>query len=362
VLFLFWVEANADDKKEPPSPSRTAVETAINGPSSLALDHRGHLFVIEYEADRVLQVDVGSGLLSVVVGGTEIADCAHVDKIPAANACLQYPESLTVDSSDNLYIGELAGYVRKVDFRTGLIMTVAGNGKNDEIADGINALSANLGEVEGIAFDSRDNLFIADKDHERILKLDATTGLVTRFAGSGSRGFRGDGGPALEAAFSFGSTMSFNQNDDLVIADFQNCRIRQIEHATGIVTTVALTGTAAECDTKNLRPGPFPSDPVTDSAGNVYFIEGAMDVVRRIDAKTHQVTTIAGTGARGFSGDGGPANRALLNNPSGLAIDSEGNLYVAEFENNRIRRVDAATGVITTIAGNGYPGHHPTID
>lgn len=211
----------------------------------------------------------------------------------------------------------------------------------------MSARSAHLGDVDGIAFDSHGNLFIADKEHERILKLEADTGRVVRFAGSGSRGLSGDGGPALSASFDFGSTFSFNKDDDLLIGDFENCRVRRVDHPTSVVTTLALSGSASECATQNMRPGPFPSDPVADSAGNVYFIEGPMDVVRRIDAQTHQITTVAGTGARGFVGDGGPANKALLSNPSGLAIDAEGNLFIAEFENNRIRRVDAVTGTIT---------------
>jgi sugar lactone lactonase YvrE len=361
VLIFFSVLAQLSHAQTNPL-SQIATETTINGPSALALDRKGHLYVIEMEAGRVLGIDLGSDTISVVAGNRETSECAREDGIPASRACLQYPESLAVDLSDNLFIGELAGYVRKIDLGTGLITTVAGDGKNGNLADGESALSAHLGDVTGITFDSRDNLFITDTYHERILKLEAETGRVIRFAGNGNRGFSGDGRPALLASFQFGSALCANHEDDLLIADFENCRIRKIDHATTVVTTVALSGSAAECATHNIRPGPFPSDPVVDSAGNIYFIEGAMDVVRRIDARSHQLTTVAGTGVRSFAGDGGPAAKALLANPSGLAIDSAGNLFIAEFENNRIRRVDASTGIITTIAGNGKPGHHPTVD
>lgn len=362
ALALCSVVVSADSKERTSIRSQIATEATIDGPAALALDRKGHLFVIEQESNRVLQVDLGKGAISIIAGNGEVWNCERKDGILATKACLHYPRSLAVDSADDLYIGELAGYVRKVDFGTGLITTVAGDGKNGDMPDGVSALSAHLGDVAGIAFDSHDNLFVADTYHERILEIEAGTHRVIRFTGNGSRGYRGEGASALDASYYFGSTLSFNHDDDLVIADFGNCRVRKVDHATNVVTTLALSGSAEECATRNTRPGPFPSDPVADSAGNVYFIEGAMDVVKRIDAQTNQVTIVAGTGARGFAGDGEPATKALLSNPSGLAIDSEGNLFIAEFENNRIRRVDATTGVTTTIAGNGQPGPHPTVD
>lgn len=143
-----------------------------------------------------------------------------------------------------------------------------------------------------------------------------------------------------------------------MIADFENCAIRKIDWETRIIKTIAVTGGADQnCKDRpdNSRPGAFPSHPVLDSAGNIYLVEGAMDVVMRIDANTSRLSVFAGTGRRGFSGDGGPANEAELANPSGLAIDSDGNVFIAEYVNNRIRRVDPRTKVITTVAGNGLP-------
>ena len=162
----------------------------------------------------------------------------------------------------------------------------------------------------------------------------------------------------MNAIFRNAATISVDHAGNLLVADSGNCRIRRVEHSTGIVRTLAVTGEVNQdgsCKAGNLEPGPYPSDAVADSTGNVYFVEGAMDIVRRIDAQTLSLSTFVGTGAKGFHGDGGPAVQAKLDNPSGLAIDQDGNLYISEFVSNRIRRVDAKSNVITTIAGNGLP-------
>jgi sugar lactone lactonase YvrE len=163
---------------------------------------------------------------------------------------------------------------------------------------------------------------------------------------------------ALNASFRFAQAISLDGAGNLLIADYGNCRIRRVEHSKGIVQTIAVTGKVNQngaCSAGNLEPGPYPSDAVADSMGNVYFVEGSMDIVNRLDAKTLSVSTVVGTGLKGYEGDGGPATQARLNNPSGLAIDRDGNLYISEFVSNRIRRVDARTKKITTVAGNGLP-------
>ncbi|MGA3092690.1 MAG: hypothetical protein ABSD75_29180 [Terriglobales bacterium] len=354
VLLLVAFAANGTSSSRPNQAS--AIKSSINGPTALALDKNGYLYVIE-EEDRIDRIDLGDGTISVVAGygRKPEQDCLHRDGIQATKACLQYPASLAVDATGNLFIGEISGYVRKVDISSGLISTVAGTGHPGKIIEGSSALATDFGEIVGLAIDADGSLFIGNG---QILKVDGNSGIVTRFAGSGKQEFRGDGEPARNAGFRNAGTISLDNAGNLLIADSGNCRVRRVDHATSIIRTVAITGEVSQdgsCAAGNLQLTPDPSDAVADSTGNVYFVEGAMDIVRRVDALTLSILTVVGTGAKGFHGDGGPAVRAKLNNPSGLAIDRDGNLYIAEFVNNRVRRVDAKSKVITTIAGNGLP-------
>lgn len=341
-------------------PSVPAIRSSINGPTALALDNNGHLYVIEGEEDRVRRIDLSDGAISVVAGyeRNPEKDCIHRDGIRATKACLQFPASLAVDASGNLFIGEISGYVRRVDIGSGLISTVVGSGHSGETVEGSSALSANFWAINGLAIDADNNLFIADMRQSGIFKVDAKSGVVSRVAGNGTQGFSGDGESARNASFRNAGNISVDAAGNLLIADSGNCRIRKVERSTGIVRTIAVTGEVRQdgsCKAGNLEPGPEPSDPAADSAGSIYFVEGAMDIVRRVDARTLSLSTVVGTGAKGFHGDGGPAGQAQLNNPSGLAVDQDGNLYISEFVNNRIRRVDAKSKIITTIAGNGLP-------
>jgi trimeric autotransporter adhesin len=358
VLLLVALAANGSSSSR--MNRAPAIKSSINGPTALALDNNGHLFVIEGEEDRIDRIDLADGTISVVAGygRKPEQDCIHRDAIQATKACLQYPTSLAVDAYGNLFIGEMSGYLRKVDVGSGLISTVNANGHSGETVEGSFALSANFWSIDGLAVDSDNNLFISDVRQGGIFQVDARTGVVTRFAGNGKQGFRGDGEPPLNASFHNAATIALDKGGNLLIADSGNCRMRRVERSTGIVRTVAVTGEVRQdgsCKAGNLELSPDPSDPAADSTGNVYFVEGAMDIVRRVDAQTLSLSTAVGSGVKGFHGDGGLAVQAKLNNPSGLAVDRDGNLYISEFVNNRIRRVDARSKVITTIAGNGLP-------
>jgi len=336
-----------------PSSMTSATSTSINGPTDLAIDGHGNLFVTERIENRIRRVDLRRGTISTAAGNGK--ECCDRDGIIATEASLDFLISLAVDLSGNLFIGE-GGKVRRVDASTGLISTVAGSSKTGNTIEGTAAVSTEFWSVDGLVVDGHGNLFIADEHQDKIFQVDSRNGSVVRVAGNGKHGYSGDGGLALNASFRFPTSIGLTKNGDLIIADFENCRIRVVEHETGIVKTVAVTGGPAEnCSgtPDNSRPGPFPSNPVADAAGNIYFV--TMDIVQRIDAASGNVSVFAGTGEKGFSGDDGPATDAQLNNPSGLAVDSDGNVFIAEYVNNRVRRVDAKTRVITTVAGNGLP-------
>ncbi len=334
-----------------------ATKTSIDGPSSLALYKDRYLFVVElgdYHV-RVLRIDLKNRtIISVAGNGT---DCCYKEGARATQVGFGWINSIAVDSQGDLLIAEW-WKVLKVDARTGLISTIAGTGKSGETAEGSSALSASFGQISGLAADPEGNLFISDSGQNKIFKVSSASGIVSRVAGNGKFGFSGDGASAVDASFRFPASIALDSTGNIFVADSENCRIRRIDHETGIVDTIAQTGGPEQ----NCRPQPgyipwqpSPSDPVVDSQGSVYFVQGSEDVVARVGPDPEKQSIIAGNGERGFSGDGGPAKAAKLANPAGLAVDSEGNLFISEFVNNRIRRVDAKTRIITTIAGNGLP-------
>jgi streptogramin lyase len=231
------------------------------------------------------------------------------------------------------------------------ISTVAGNGKPGYSGDGGEATTAmlNFRGSFGLLVDSARNIYIADGGNNRIRKVD-WTGRITTVAGNGEPGFSGDDGPATKASLYMPTSVDMDRDGNLYIADSGNFRIRRID-ASGIITTIAGTGgqqstgdggAATEADLS-------PAGIRFDSAGNLYVTDRTVNVIRRIDTKGI-ITTVAGTGEKGDTGDGGPAIKAKLNTPGDLCVDTRGNLYFTESDSNRIRKIDAA-GIITTVAG-----------
>jgi sugar lactone lactonase YvrE len=332
-----------------------AKSTPINGPTALALDREGHLFVVEELENRVRRIDLSKRTIKTVAGNQK--DCCYSDGMAAIKVGLPYIAALAVDSRGDLLIAEWEQVLR-VDAQTGLISTVAGTGKSGSTAEGSPALSVSFGKIDGLAVDSVGSVFISDGGQHKIFKLNPASGTVSRIAGSGKAGFSGDGGPALDASFLFPLTIALDPAGNIFVADGENCRIRRIDHQTGIVDTIAQTGGPDQnCPPQPGRiPGqPSPSAPAVDSQGNVNFVQGSEDVIARVGSDRESQSIVAGNGERGFGGDGGPATAAKLANPSGLVVDSEGNLFISEYVNNRIRRVDAKTKIISTVAGNGLP-------
>ena len=330
------------------------------GPLEMCI--RDSLFIAEPNRRRVRRVDARTKIITTVAGTG--ADEYSGDGGPAIAAGLSFPIGVALDVHSNLFIADFAAdRIRRVDARSGIISTVAGNGDSRCVFTepprvGAKATSVCLSGPRSIATDSAGNLFIAD-GRDRIYRVDAITGVLTVFAGGGL-GDLGDAGPATAGSLLDPWGLSFDTNGDLFVADYGHCLVRRIDSRSGVITTVA--GSAAKrCDAPGTG-GPAlsarltdPGDLVVDGVGNLYFAERTAGRVWRLDLRTRFVSLFAGTGRRGFGGDGGPARRSRLDNPSGLALDRAGNLFVSDFVTNRVRRIDARTGTITTVAGNGMP-------
>jgi len=328
-----------------------ATDAAIGYPADVAVDQLGNLYLVANR--RIRRVDTGGDIDTVAGDGTT---AFSGDGGPAVAAGLD-PVAVKASGGGDLYVVDLGNErVRRVKAATGVIDTIAGDGFAGFTGDGGAATSAPLQSPTAAAFDGAGNLYVSDFYGHRIRRVEAGTGIIATVAGNGVAGDGGDGGPATAAQLDYPAGITIDGGGNLYIADSSNNRIREVDNATGIITTVAGDGTwgdggdggpatAAEIDT--------PKDVALDGDGNLYIADNYNDRIRRVDAVTRVITTVAGDGTWGAGGDGGPATGAQLHGPSGVAVDGLGNLYIADQLNNRVRRVDATTGTITTVAGDG---------
>ena len=347
--------------------SGPATSAALSSPAGVAFDSAGNLFIADQGNYRVRRVDAATQVITTVAGGASCGENCYVsgEGGPATSAQLVSPTAVAVDSMGNLFIADdpnalekSDNRVRRVDAATQVITTVAGNGAGGYNGDGVPATEAALNDAIDIAVDSGGNLFIADRDNERVRRVDAATGVITTVAGNGMHGYSGEGGPATSAGLAGPSGVVVDSAGNLFIADTYSYRVRRVDGATQVITTVV--GNGMDCFSGDGGPATDaalcePWGVTLDSAGNL-FIADTGNRIRRVDGVTGVITTVAGNGIDGYAGDGGPATAAALFVPSGVAVDSAGNLFIADSGNQRIRRVDSVTGVISTVAGNGIPG------
>lgn len=272
----------------------------------------------------------------------------------ATTVPLILPSAIAYDSQGNLYLAETANHViRKVD-ASGNITTIAGTGVQGFSGDGGPATSAQLDSPQGLAIDVANHLYIADTHNNRIRRLDLATGTLTTIAGS-TAGFSGDSGSATSAQLSLPTSLAIDTDGNLYIADTRNHRIRKVT-STGTVTTIAGNGTEGFSGDGGPATSAMIDSPqglAVDSNKNLYIADSHNHRIRKLNAGTGTITTLAGTGLFGFSGDNTSAVAANLALPRGLTADADGNLFIADSANHRIRRIDATTGIITTIAGTG---------
>jgi len=326
-----------------------AIAASIGANMRIAIDSQSNLYISDPVNSRVRRV-TGDGTIRTFAGNGIYVFAG--DGGPAAQASLQYPLGLAFDAAGNLYIADsVADRVRKVA-PNGTISTVAGNGSAVEGGDGGLATQAHLNGPAGVAVDSSGALLIADQAGNQIRRVDASTGLISTIAGTSLYGFAGDGGPAIAAQLYTPVDIFFTSSSVLLIADQSNFRVRAL--ANGNLTTIAgngnygYSGDGGVATDANL---PAPDGVASDSAGNLYVCDSFANRVRTV-SPFGIISLFAGTGTPGFGGDGGPATSAMLVDCDGIAVDTAGNVYVADTHNRRIRRINSA-GIITTIAGTG---------
>ncbi len=333
----------------------------IDNPNGLAVDDAGNLFIADTLNNRIRKVAAGTGIITTVAGGVEWQFNLGDNGLATA-ANLTYPNGVTVDGAGNILIADtLAQRIRKVAADTGIITTVVGNGLASSAGsysgDGGTATAATLNHSSGVAVNSAGNLYIVDSENNRIRKVAAGTGIITTVAGNGARGYAGDGGLATEASL-FPCGIAQDSAGNLFIADCLNNRIRKVDAGTGIITTVAGNGVAGYSGDGGAAIAAtlfYPDGIAVDSAGNLFIADDYNHRIRKVAAGTGIITTVAGNGAQGYAGDNGAATEATLNYPNGVTLDSAGNLYIADSPN--YRKVAAGTGIITTVAGNGTHGY-----
>ncbi|MEV5237947.1 RICIN domain-containing protein [Streptomyces cinnamoneus] len=315
-----------------------AVSAQLNRPYGVAADSAGNLYISDYSGHRVRKVTT-DGKISTVAG-TGTAGPGG-DGGPAVSAQLNCPREVAVDSAGNLYIVDAGNHrVRKVA-ADGKISTVAGRGAANFGGDGGPATAAWLNLPTGVAVDSAGNLYISDYSNNRVRKV-AADGKISTVAGTGAANFGGDGGPATAAWLKSPHGLAVDGAGALYIADYGNNRVRKVA-ADGKISTVAGTGAANSSG----DGGPAtsaqlnPVGVVVDSAGNLYISDYSNNRVRKV-AVDGKISTVAGTGAANFGGDGGPAASAQLNRPFELAVDCVDTLYIADHANDRVRKVASA--------------------
>lgn len=375
-----------------------AVAASVNEPKNIAIGRGGHLFIADSENHVIRRVDLHTGVIVTIAGrpmepvSRDVRGGVQDDPLPmdeddplggptqevtsrftqsrdvsgtvrfvtgtqmgakrfsgdggrAAEAQLNFPSAVAVDGQGHVYIADTMNHrVRKVDADSGVITTIAGTGQKRWAGDGGPAVLAALNEPTALALDQKGRLYIADQSNHRVRSLDLDTGIITTVAGTGEAGYSGDGMPGPEAALSGPSGLAVGLDGTLYIADTFNGRIRKLDADTSVITTVAgdgseyrYQGNPHEFSTSLSRPYGI----ALDADGHLLVTDSDSHLIRRWHRLKKIITRVAGTGSAGYSGDGGLPLESSLNYPFGVAVDHQGNVYIADTFNHRIRMIAA---------------------
>ena len=318
-----------------------AVKATLSEPFHVDFDPKGFLYIAESSNHCIRKVDLKTHVVTTVAGTGKAAYTG--DGGPAVAATFKEPYAVVVDSDGNLYVVDrLNAAIRKIDAATGIITTVAGNGTKGSGGDGGLGVKAQLVEPNDCFLDGKGGLLIADVGDGRIRRLDLESGVISTFAGLGrvKTKERGDGGPANKAVITGARAVCADTHGNVYVCEREGNSIRKID-AAGVITTIAGTGKAGDTgDGGDAKLATFkgPKGIRADVAGNLYVVDTENHAIRKIDAKTGIITTVAG-GRKGSGGDGGPANRAGFDRPHGCVVDPRGTLYIADSNNHRVRAV-----------------------
>jgi sugar lactone lactonase YvrE len=377
-----------------------ALLARLNEPKHVTVDDRGNLYIADAENHLIRRVDTATGILTTVAGSVEsggsipsagsghaseatdgtmedpladpvpqtegrfaqLADIGGTvrfvvgkaqdgsarfsgDGGPAVGARLNFPSAVAVDADGTLFIADTMNHrVRRVDPRTGIIMTIAGTGQRRFSGEGGPAAKAALSEPAALALDGRGGLYVADQSNNRVRRIDLATGIIVTVAGTGEAGYTGDGMSAVEAGLAGPSGLAWGEDGTLYVADTFNGRIRTVDCTTGVIRTVTgdggeyrYQGVPNEWSTSLSRPYGI----ALDQEGHLLITDSDSHLLRRWDRRKKIITRLVGTGQAQFGGDGGPASDASLNYPFGVAVDRAGHVYIADTFNHRIRKLIA---------------------
>lgn len=316
---------------------------------------------------RALAQQLRARVVSIAGVGAAGEDTPSSSGHVAKEAFVNNPYGVVVGPDGGLWFCEVdTGRTRRLDLTSGIVTTIAGNGQKSYTGDGGPALAAGFSAPHEIRFDANGHLYVVERDAHVVRRVEMPSGIVSTVAGTGEPGFSGDGGPATAAQLRQPHSIAFDADGNLLICDIGNHRVRLVNMTSGTIST--LSGTGEREQTPDSAPlagthlrGPRSID--TDNDGNAYLVLREGNAVFKLDLRAQRLQRIAGTGESGYSGDGGPAIGCTFNGPKGIAWSAEDHsLYIVDTENHVIRRMDLASGIITTMLGTGSVADGPDGD